>query len=133
MPCTPIFTVGPVNPKRQVDRSTGEQVLLIHNALHSYIYLSTCKPVLVHLSTCPSGLTDQDINKEVLGIMGKTLDLSTQGHRLTGRRVSKYGITYNILQRIFTPGQVDRSTGGQVRPTHNALHSYMCLSTCQPW
>ena len=29
MACTPIFTSGPVNPGRQVDRSTGEQVRLL--------------------------------------------------------------------------------------------------------
>ena len=42
MPCTPIFTAGPVNPGRQVDKSTSGQVRLSHNPLHSYIYLSTC-------------------------------------------------------------------------------------------
>ena len=31
------------------------------------MYLFTCRPV--NLSTCPSGLTDQKVNKEVLGIM----------------------------------------------------------------
>ena len=32
-----IFASGPVNPGRQVDRLTGEQVRNTHNSLHSYI------------------------------------------------------------------------------------------------
>ena len=68
MPCTPVFTAGPDNPGRQVgsltggqeqltlmpcspvdlstliDRLTGGQERLTHNALHSYIYLSTFQP-----------------------------------------------------------------------------------------
>ena len=39
-----IFTSRPVNPGRQVDKSTGGPERLTHNALHSYIYLSTCQP-----------------------------------------------------------------------------------------
>ena len=31
--CTPIFTSLPVNPGRQIDRLTGEQVRNTHNAL----------------------------------------------------------------------------------------------------
>ena len=38
--CSPVdFSV---NPDRQVERSTGGQERLTHNALHSYVYLSTC-------------------------------------------------------------------------------------------
>ena len=34
IPCTHIFTSRSVNPGRQVDRSTGEQARNTHNALH---------------------------------------------------------------------------------------------------
>ena len=39
-----MFTSGPVNPRRQVDRSTGRLVRNTHNSMHSFIYLLTCQP-----------------------------------------------------------------------------------------
>ena len=44
MPCTPIFTSGPINPGGQVDRSEGEHVRNTHNVMHNCIYLRTCQP-----------------------------------------------------------------------------------------
>ena len=67
-----------------------------------------------------------------------TLTLSTLVDRLTGRHVNKYGIPIMHCTHIFTsqpvnPGrQGDRSTDEQVRRTHNALHSYIYLSTFLP-
>ena len=90
MPCSPINTSGPVNPGRQVDRSTGKQVMITHNPLLSYACLWTCqhgrqvdrstgKQVWntnkalyssVDLSTCLPGLTGKEVNIGVQGIMG---------------------------------------------------------------
>ena len=62
-----------------------------------------------------------------------------QVDRLTDQQVDKYKITIMPCTPIFTSGpvnsgrQVDRSTGEQERNTHNALHSYIYLWTCQTW
>ena len=111
MPCTPIFTSRPVNPGRFLsnmgDRLTGRhmnkyRISITHNLSKRKIdkprakyrnerqldimYLFTCRPI--NLSTCPSGLIDPGVYREVLGIMGETLYLSTQGDMLTGRHVT---------------------------------------------
>ena len=52
MPGSPVFTFGPANPGRQVDRSTGGQVWITHNPLLSYIYLRSCQHIYR-----PPGLT----------------------------------------------------------------------------
>ena len=76
----------------------------------------TCPPV--DLSTCLPGLTGPEVNIGVQGIMGipylftcRPVNLSSCPSRLTGPEI-KRGVK-GIM--------VDRSTGGQVRNTHNAF------------
>ena len=108
MPCTPISTAGPANPGRQVDRSTGGQVRLTQNALHSYIYLS----ILVHLSTCLQGLTGAEVNIREQRIMGNH-------YLFTCRPVNQ-------------STRVDRSRGKYMSSRHYRYSVLLHLSTCQP-
>ena len=62
MPCSPLNTTGPVNPGRQVDRSTGKHVMISHNPL-----LSSYLPL--DLSTMVDRLTGRQVNKYGLPII----------------------------------------------------------------
>ena len=78
-----LFTCRPVNPRRQVDRSTGGQERLTHNALYSYIYLSTCQPCRQ-----VDMLTGRQVNKYGIPIMPCT-PIFTPGPVNPGRQVDR--------------------------------------------
>ena len=46
MPCTPIFTAGPVNTGRQVDRLTGRQVDKYGLPIMPSTHIFTSRPVI---------------------------------------------------------------------------------------
>ena len=79
------FTCRPVNPGRQVDRSTGGQERLTHNAL-ALIYLP------LDLSTLVDRLTGRQVNKYGIPIMPCT-PIFTAGPVNPGRQVDRWTST----------------------------------------
>ena len=59
MPCTPIFTSVPVNPGKQVDRSTGRQM----DKCENLIILST--PIFTSLPVNPGRQVDRSTGEQV--------------------------------------------------------------------
>ena len=143
MPIIPeslVFTSGPANPGRQVDRSTGGQVWITHNPLLSYIYLRSCQHVYhppgltgpgqkweVKLTGSEANLGEQEIIGNPYLFICRPVNMSTCLQGLTGSEVfigeqDIMGIPYltesevNIGEQgiIFASGPVnlvDRSTG----------------------
>ena len=98
MPCTPIFTSGPVNPGREFDRLTGRQVDKCE------IPLTLCTPIFTLSPVNPGRQVDRSTGEQVLNTynaLHSYIYLSTF-------------LTINLS--LFTAGpvnpgrQVDRST-----------------------